>query len=1134
MAALSMEKLVLAALDSGSVADTGVTRGRSLSALTEAVSGRGQRLSQRVTIAVTIETLTEQGLLRRETVDGEERLVSTEEGIERAASARKELLATEIELVDGETRRRLPIRDAAAELDRSPVALAAETSSEGVYHRRDREPAEGLVGRDDEQEKLARVLERVRQDRQGEVVIVHGPSGIGKTTFADELLEDPAAGVDIVRARCPEAGDEPYQPLREALASLDPDPDPFAATGLEVDDPDSYQTQQAALFHDVTALLSPESGVRVLFLDDIGMADAATWSYLEYLGERLSEHPILVLGTHRPGTLPEDPPIVSGADGPPTTRIELTGLNPRETERLIEQVLDQPGVPGEFVDAVQERTDGNPLFVKTTVETLLERDQLDPQFRWYPDDAAAIDLPDAVRETVTEQIGLFGESPRELLEWVGIAGEPVPLAVLASVAGVSEQRVVAIVDTLGDAGLLDWMGDHDRVTIRNTVVREALVEGIDPAELERRHGALAETLAETVVDGDPQQASHNAEGAATIATHYEQAGEAEAAIEWYEEAAERATDVYAHETAIDQYHRVLEVARSAEMAETVLSTGQRLAEIYQTISEYEQASRHVQFVRERTPESDTTRRRRNSRLAAEIAVRRGEYDRAVREATDALDSWEDPDREQCRLLAVKADAEMYQGDYEKAAETSQQLRDLAEQRDAPEIEAEAVRKLGKIARRRSEYDHAHECYLEALETYRAVGDRHGEADALNSLGIVADHQSDPETAREYYDGALEAYRVVGDRHQAAKVLQNLANIDDRRGNDEQAWEAYKKALETANSVGDPSLVGAIRMNLGITAAQRSEYEQAREYAGTALETLEAIEQSRPSAVARGALGSILVETGEYDAAREHLEGAVEVLETIGDSLHRGSVLSELGHLARKQGRYDCASGYYQSALDAVEAVGNQMVAADIRAGQGQLCYRRRAYDRAREHCEAALGLFPDGHPDSSNPSRTLGLIAIEKDEFDRAREHLETATSLADSPHRVAQARAGVGRLELRTGNPEPAGEILGEAIDTFERIGTVHDAARARYLLGCVAAETDDHATARERWERALDTFTEIGAVPDAIESLETLVVLDRERGNQSEAVAWCDRALSLIETSDATTDRGAWFHEQHSELTG
>jgi tetratricopeptide (TPR) repeat protein len=1133
MPAVSMEKLVLAALDSGSVADTDPARGRSLSALTEAVSGRGQRLSQRVTIAVTIETLTDKGLLRRETIDGEERLVPTEEGIERAASARQELVTTEIQLVDGETRRELPIRDAAAELDRSPVALAAEAASEGVYHRRDREPAEGLVGRDDEQETLTKVLERVREDRQGEAVIVHGPSGIGKTTFVDEILGNAPSGVDVVRARCPEAGEEPYQSLREALALLDPDPDPFVATGLEARDADTYEAQQAALFHDVTELLSPDSGARVLFLDDVDMADTATWSYLEYLGERLSEHPILVLVTHRPGMLPDDARIVSGENGPPMARIELTGLDPHETQRLIEQVLDRAGVPGEFVDAVHERTDGNPLFVKTTVETLLERDQLDPQFRWYPDDADAIDLPDAVRETVTEQIGLLDEDSREILEWVGIAGEPVPPGVLESVASVSGQRVVAIVDTLVDAGVLDRIREHDRVTIRNTVVREALVEGIEPAELERRHGTLAETLAGTVVDGDPRQAPHNADGAATIATHYEQAGEAEAAIEWYEEGAERATGVYAHETAIDQYHRVLEVARSADMAERVLSTGQRLAEIYQTISEYEQASRHVQFVRERTPESDTTRRRRNARLAAEIAVRRGEYGTAVTEATDALDLSDDPDREQCRLLAVKTDAELYQGDYERATETSKQLRSLAEQLDASEIEAEAVRKLGKIARRQSEYDHAHECYREALETYREVDDRHGEADALNSLGIVADHQSDPETAREYYERALGAYREVGDRHQAAKVLQNLANIDNKRENYDQAMEAYEEALETADSVGDPSLVGTIRMNLGVTAAQRAEYDQGREYVRGALETLESVGQPRPAAVARATLGAILVETGEYDAAREYLRDAVETLAEMGDRFHEAGARSELGRIACHRGAYDRAEKYYGTAFEAAEEVGNQMITAGVRAGQGRLCYRREEYDRAREHCLAACESLPDGHGERSDPLQTLGLVAIDRGEFDRSREHLDAAIAVTESPHRVAQARAAIGRLELRTGNPGQAGDILCEAVETFDRIGTVHDAARGRYLLGRVAAETGDHATARERWERALDTFTDIGAVPDALQALEALVSLDRDQGNPDAALEWCDRALSLIETSDATTDREPWFREQRHELT-
>jgi len=94
---------------------------------------------------------------------------------------------------------------------------------------------------------------------------------------------------------------------------------------------------------------------------------------------------------HRPGTLSDDAPIHPAA-GFDETAFEVTGLSRDETGQLIEQVVGRRPVPAAFADAMYERTGGTALFVETTVQTLLETDQLDPQRQWYPTDPDEFDL----------------------------------------------------------------------------------------------------------------------------------------------------------------------------------------------------------------------------------------------------------------------------------------------------------------------------------------------------------------------------------------------------------------------------------------------------------------------------------------------------------------------------------------------------------------------------------------------------------------------------------------------------------------------------------------------------------------------------------------------------------------------
>jgi len=1175
--------------------------GQPLSAVLETLGDGERRLSQQVELVAAIDELIEAELIERTHTDEGVVLALTEAGADRAREVRERLVDTSIELVEGDSRRELTLGAAADELDRSLAELAAECSDEHVYHSGDGPPDDRVAGREREQAAWEELLERARDRRGGELALLAGPGGIGKTTLLSAFLDAAErADLTVARARCHGTGSEPYQPIRALLDQLPGDEQPFATTGLEVDDVDTFEAQQTALFHDITDAFAPDAeaggmtegesrdeAVRVIALDDLHLAEPATLSYLDYCFEQLSELPLVVLGSYRSAELPENAPVTPETvpEATPVTRFPLSELNQDRTRGVVERALGRRGVPEDLLAAIHERTGGNPLFVELIVEHLLETNQLDPDFEWYPAEPDAIEMPDEVRETIRQRVDALGRDARELLGWAAVAGESVSVSVLRRVCEDSEGGLATRLSVLVDAELFDWGEDRRRVTFTSDVVREALLAEFDDETRTRRHAAIAAALEATTADeheaDDGSGADESdADRAATIAHHHERGGNADAAIEWYRQAAGRAAAVYAHESAIKYTHRALDLARSVDRTAALLAVGTELAEQYLTIGEYDEAKRFVRFVRGRTPETETKRRQRLARLAAAIATARGDYETAAEEAEAGVALGDEPTVERCRLLDVQTDAERQRGNYEAAREFAEQQRALAEEIDDDELEAQALLQLGSIAERAGEYDDA-ERYLErALERYQDVGERRGIAEARRHLGTVAQLQQNLDEAETHHRRAITEYeaagerhgvasarvqhgivtamggdqdegeeilqqareelRAVGDRHDLALVHNSLGIIAWQRGRYENARAEYRAALEKYRTIGDQHSVAMVRDNLGGTAEAQGRYEEAREHYQQALEGYQAVDNRHQAAQTRNKLGLVDARQGAYDRARERASAALSVCREIDQCAQVGSALYTLGVTDRRRGAYDRAAKHLQEAIEKLHDADDEHSALQPRIELGALTRERDDHETAESLLRQALDTateFDDRHR-IANCREQLGALARERQRLERADDLLDQASEgfrAVDDRHGLARIELRRGRLARDRGAFERARDRLDEARERFETLGAHHWTGRTQHAFGTVAATADDPETARDHWERALECYTEIGAIADALETLSELVEAARDADDRAALIRYCERACTLLDEHDVAAsgpDRD-WFerHGQHAD---
>jgi tetratricopeptide (TPR) repeat protein/archaellum biogenesis ATPase FlaH len=147
-----------------------------------------------------------------------------------------------------------------------------------------------------------------------------------------------------------------------------------------------------------------------------------------------------------------------------------------------------------------------------------------------------------------------------------------------------------------------------------------------------------------------------------------------------------------------------------------------------------------------------------------------------------------------------------------------------EEREIPqEDQANALRKLGNVQRKKGNIEQAITMYNESLKISRAINNRHLEAKSLNNLGLCAKVRGDLEEAVRYHRESLAIKRVVGDRQGEAISLNNLGNIELARGAVEEATRLIETSLVIKREIGDKKGEATSMMTIGEIAKKRNDF-----------------------------------------------------------------------------------------------------------------------------------------------------------------------------------------------------------------------------------------------------------------------------------------------------------------------
>jgi DNA-binding SARP family transcriptional activator/Tfp pilus assembly protein PilF len=391
-----------------------------------------------------------------------------------------------------------------------------------------------FVGREGELRQLMAALEEIQGGR-GQLVILEGEAGIGKTRLAYALLQRAAKdGYTVISASCQRIERKfPFAPLADSigrylhslpqaaleslpaaslgqmaqiipsLQDLLPDLPLPVADGLS--NPDEHRQR---LIEGIVAFLAELARMRplILFLDDLHWADADTLAVLSRLSQRLPDLPMLTLLAYRSGDLPENEALITLLHA--FNRVQQDSLLPvprlsqAAVRAYVDQFTDQDVHDGsELADFLYEATQGNPLFVSEALRDLQERYQaMQSQGStewtedWFSQYQRVLSMRhnQRIREIIQERIDRLPDCALKVLQLCAVIGRDFSLDLLEAAA--SEDPLEGVEVLLERRFLLERA--DERLDFSHQIVRQAVYVRLNSLQRRRLHRQVANALIE--------------------------------------------------------------------------------------------------------------------------------------------------------------------------------------------------------------------------------------------------------------------------------------------------------------------------------------------------------------------------------------------------------------------------------------------------------------------------------------------------------------------------------------------------------------------------------------------------------------------------------------------------------------
>ncbi|MDY7093078.1 MAG: protein kinase [Acidobacteriota bacterium] len=800
-----------------------------------------------------------------------------------------------------------------------------------------------FIGRFREMQTL-RALYREARAGRGQVLVIEGEAGVGKTRLVDELVRQIVAKDDsfhllygsgapgtlgaapgpMSRAVLDHFGDHNLERKLTPLLAATPRMVPgFVAllTGANLPPGATPLNSDAvqAVFIYLTSVLAADRTL-IWVVDDLHHGSAEGLTLFATLAHQAAELPMLLIGTVQPGEVEEELGSLQRLDH--VHHLPLRRLSRRQVQEMLRGLLDSEAAAETIGRELASRSDGNPFFIIEMVRELREQSD-DSAEGDFAIDPSRITIPSSVRELLLTRLEEIDGQDQELLNAGAVQGFSFDPDLCARVLGVKRLEVLARLAALeAHSGVIHSSGpefifDHHHL-------QDVVYNGLSPRRRQELHRRLAEAYEEKLQEVGQEPSSQV-------------------------RAAQRPHSDPPDGEASDREASDVEEPESAEL------DAERLEQL---------AGKDAFFLSHHYLRGGAPRRALRTVLPAlhHLSVRY-QNDALLELAEEALKVLDGPD------LVLRCDIRLRQ------LECLEMRGQRQEQRAAAE---------------------------DAVATARALADPLRLASAELALARYRAAQEDYTSAREVLERARQ--RIQGETPKdrrgdelATEILAALGTVLVEMGDLSAALVTGEELLRLADQLSMPQAEGRARFTLGHAHLGRGAYDQALKHLEAAAEIFQQIEDRRDEARTATLVGSALHALGIVTEAQQQFEHSIRVARAIGFS--RGALrgLYGLALLHLDCGRLELAEQHLRACLKSCRGRGMSHLESLALLGLGEL-HRARHDPVPAESCfEQALELQHNlGNTRTlAQTSFALGRLLYEQRDSLRAQTMLEEAAQLS-------------------------------------------------------------------------------------------------------------------------------------------
>jgi class 3 adenylate cyclase/predicted ATPase len=472
----------------------------------------------------------------------------------------------------------------------TPVQAWRVLSSKSSASRFESERSLQLTNFIGREEELSLLLSRWREavEGEGQVVLLCGEAGIGKSrmirSLCDRLADEQYRRVQF---QC-----SPYHTntalypaislLREAAGLTGQDSAEAQLNKLEALSIDSGidRHDTVALFADLLSIrgdrryppLAVSSEKRkdmtlealvhhlqrladcspLLFIvEDVHWLDPTTLDLMTRIIDRIRQMRMLLLITCRPDFKPV------WSDYSHVTSLTLSRLPRRQSAELVAAMTGGKTLPPEVQQAILAKADGVPLYIEALTENVLGSGLLTEghQALTLKGPLKGLPIPDSLQALLMERVDRLG--PTKAIVQAGAAiGRDFTYELVRATVDATDSQLRQALDLFVASGLMFQEGEIPNATyhFKHALVQEAAYSTLPKKPRRLLHARIAKVLESRFAERVKLEPE-------LLAYHYEEAGLAGPAVEYWFRAARRDAERSANSEALNHFHRALELLK---------------------------------------------------------------------------------------------------------------------------------------------------------------------------------------------------------------------------------------------------------------------------------------------------------------------------------------------------------------------------------------------------------------------------------------------------------------------------------------------------------------------------------------------------------------------------------------------